>query len=170
MAAGQSALLDTLLDLVGKGTAHIETVAQIARAVKSDSQQPIHEGLQKIAACGTHGKHDANTERDFQRLLRGSNDFFVEPYSIKLTLQVTPPGLSNLCFFGFRPSPCPLPRFNAPTTNGAQVEKDEHPREVEASVLLPHEVFGALHSMGAAKAGGSTFATMLVFGPPLENC
>lgn len=39
-------------------------------------------------------------------------------------------------------------------TNNAQVEKDEHPQEVEASVLLPHEVFGALHSMGAAKAGG----------------
>lgn len=115
VAAGQSAVLDTLLDLVGKGSAHIETVAQIARAVKSDSQQPVHEGLQRIAACGAHGKHDANTERDFQRLLRGSNDFFVEPYSIRLTLQVTPPRSSNSCFFCFRPSPCPLPRFNTPT-------------------------------------------------------
>lgn len=35
-----------------------------------------------------------------------------------------------------------------------QVEKDENPQTVEASTLLPHEVFGALHSMGETKAGG----------------
>lgn len=33
----------------------------------------------------------------------------------------------------------------------AQVEKDEDPLAVEASVLLQHEVFGALHDMGSAK-------------------
>ena len=33
------------------------------------------------------------------------------------------------------------------------MERDEDPQEVEAAVLLPHEVFGALHSMGQSKAG-----------------
>ena len=34
-----------------------------------------------------------------------------------------------------------------------QVEKDEEPQEVEAQVLLPHEVFGALHRADQSKAG-----------------
>ena len=85
---GQSATLDKLLELVGKGDAHVQTVADIARAVTFDSSNSVHSGLQKLAGCGANGKQDGNTERDFQRLVRGSNGFFLEPYNIKLTLQV----------------------------------------------------------------------------------
>lgn len=88
VAAGQSAVLDKLLELVGKGDTFVQTAAEIARAVDLDSHDPVHPSLQRLAACGSYGKHDGNTERDFQRLVRGSNGFNLEPYSIKLMLQV----------------------------------------------------------------------------------
>ena len=44
----------------------------------------------------------------------------------------------------------------------AQVEKDEDPLAVEASVLLPHEVFGALHDMGSAKVWVSQIPRKIV--------
>jgi len=66
IASGKSLLLDTLLDLVGRGGAHVETAAEIARAVEADSSSnKIHQGVRQLAACGSHGKHNQNTERDF---------------------------------------------------------------------------------------------------------
>ena len=88
IGVGQSATLDKLLELVGKGDAHVQTMADVARAVSLDFPNSIHSGLQKLAGCGANGNQDGNTERDFQRLVRGSNGFFLEPYNIKLTLQV----------------------------------------------------------------------------------
>ena len=93
IASGKSSLLDTLLDLVGRGGAHIETAAEIARAVEADSSSntihQIHQGVRQLAACGSHGKHNQNTERDFQRMLRGANGLQLQPYNIKLRLQVS---------------------------------------------------------------------------------
>lgn len=89
VSSGQSLLFDTLVDMVGRGSAHVETAAEIARAVEVDSaSHPIHDGVRQLAACGSHGKHSQNTERDFQRLLRGANGLQLQPYNIKLKLQV----------------------------------------------------------------------------------
>ena len=88
VASGKSVVLDKLLELVGRGDAHAQTVAEIARAVDVESSHTVHPKLQQLAACGGSGKHDGNTARDFQRFLRGFNGFNVEPYTIKLTLQV----------------------------------------------------------------------------------
>lgn len=89
VTSGESLVLDKLLELVGRGDSHVQTVAEIARAVRSDYSQSVHPKIQELAACGASGKFDANTERDFQRLLRGSNGFHLEPYTINLTLQVS---------------------------------------------------------------------------------
>lgn len=163
IGVGQSATLDKLLELVGKGDAHVQTVADIARAVTLDSSNSVHSGLQKLAGCGANGKQDGNTERDFQRLVRGSNGFFLEPYNIKLTLQVWQSTWTDV--FSFSSDSLLVPNFQPKGPNpifhcrdsllwsSAQVERDEDPQEVEAAVLLPHEVFGALHSMGQSKAG-----------------
>ena len=88
IASGKSLLLDTLLDLVGRGGTHVETAAEIARAVEADSNR-VHQGVRQLAACYSHGKHNQNTERDFQRLLRGANGLQLEPYTIKMKLQVS---------------------------------------------------------------------------------
>ena len=78
----------------GKGDAHVQIAADFARAVVEDCPNAAHPGIHHIAACGANGKFDGNTERDFQRLVRGFNGLSLEPYTIKLRLQV----LS--CYFG----------------------------------------------------------------------
>ena len=88
VVSDKSLILDTLLELVGRGDAHAQTAAEIARAVDIESSHTAHPKLQQLAACGAYGKHDGNTARDFNRFLRGFNEFNVEPYTIKLTLQV----------------------------------------------------------------------------------
>ena len=94
IASNQSAVLDKLLELVGKGDAHVQIAADFARAVVEDCPNAAHPGIHHIAACGANGKFDGNTERDFQHLVRGFNGLSLEPYTIKLRLQV----LS--CYFG----------------------------------------------------------------------
>ena len=86
--------------MVGRGSAHVETAAEIARAVEVDAaSNPIHDGVRQLAACGSHGKHSQNTEMDFQRLLRGANGLQLQPYNIKLKLQVPQLQIQQTCFF-----------------------------------------------------------------------
>ena len=82
------------MELVGKGDAHVQIAADLARAVVEDCPNAAHPGIHHIAACGANGKFDGNTERDFQRLVRGFNGLSLEPYTIKLRLQVL------RCYFG----------------------------------------------------------------------
>ena len=56
---------------MGKGDAHVQIAADFARAVVEDCPNAAHPGIHHIAACGANGKFDGNTERDFQRLVRG---------------------------------------------------------------------------------------------------
>ena len=160
VSSNQSAILDKLLELVGKGDTHLQTAADFARAVVEDCPNAAHPGIHHIAACGANGKFDGNTERDFQRLVRGFNGLSLEPYTIKLRLQVLRCYFSNFWFYGglnfaqkcFLSTPAPSSNFRDSQYCQAQVEKDENPQTVAASVLLPHEVFGALYRMGEPKA------------------
>ena len=76
------------------------TVAEVARAVEEDSHQ-LSTGLQKLAHFGAHGKCAGNTERDFQRWVRGAYGFELEPYTIKLTLEEPYPHFGS-AFYLFR--------------------------------------------------------------------
>ncbi|CAK9118510.1 unnamed protein product [Durusdinium trenchii] len=84
----ESALLHKLLELVGNGGSHVATATEIARAAEIDFPHPLPDGLKKLASCGAHGACASNTERDFRRWTRGAYGFRLEPYPIKLTLEV----------------------------------------------------------------------------------
>ena len=76
-----------LLGLVGRGTANVSTAASIARtAVDEGLKVPALERLAKVGACG---EFDNNAERDVHRLLKGLWGMDVEPYDIRLHLQVS---------------------------------------------------------------------------------
>ena len=77
-----------LLELVGRGDAHVHTAAEIARVALDDSGHNPASGLQGLASCGTNGKHSNNTERDFRRMVRDTYNMHLEPYTINLELEV----------------------------------------------------------------------------------
>ena len=76
-----------LLNLVGRGSTHIQTAVEIARAATEEGlNAPV---LRSLASCGSYGKHDGNCERDLHKWLSpGMFDFHLEPYEITLNLQV----------------------------------------------------------------------------------
>lgn len=84
----RSATVDKLLDLVGRGSTHVETAAEIARAVRADQPNDLPKSLDVFASCGTSGKNNANTERDLMRWTRGCYGLKLEPYSVEMTLHV----------------------------------------------------------------------------------
>ena len=87
--SGGNATLNKLLELAGSGGSHISTISEIARAIEEDALYPLSKDLQRLANCGAHGSRASNTERDFQRMVRGNKNFKLEPYTIKLTLEET---------------------------------------------------------------------------------
>lgn len=151
---GESKTLDTLLQLVGSGGTCIHTAAELARAFQHDAQFEIHEGLKKLASCGNSGLSAQNGERDFRRFTRGAYGFELEPYTIKLTLEV--PLTQRRFFILVEVSPSHSP-FSFPpcwldsSTSPSQVPGADDPEECDVSVLLPHEVFGALYASHQAK-------------------
>lgn len=77
-----------LLDLVGRGSTHIQTAVEIARATTREGLNA--PALHSLASCGANGKHDGNCERDLHTWLSpGVFDFQLERYEITLNLQVT---------------------------------------------------------------------------------
>lgn len=90
-SSGGSATLKKLIELVGNGSSHVSTASEIARAVEQDVGT-IPSGLKKLAGCGAHGACAANTERDFQRMIKADYSFPLEPYIVRLSLE--DPGLT----------------------------------------------------------------------------
>ena len=76
------------MELVGRGEAHISTAAEIARVIRSEFDG-ASKGIRNLASCGTDGKHESNTERDFWTWAKGAYDFHVQPYPIRVLLQVS---------------------------------------------------------------------------------
>eukprot|EP00969_Alexandrium_andersonii_P184970 8171774-Alexandrium_andersonii.AAC.1 len=56
----------------------------IARAITADGNAP--EAVQRLAACGSHGRHPSNIERDTVTWLRNAHDIQIEPYEITLDI------------------------------------------------------------------------------------
>lgn len=78
----ESKTVNKLLTLVGRGGSHVSVAHDIAQ---NGLDNPA---LAAFTSCGTFGINDQNTERDMQRWLRGLWGFQLEPYEIKLQLQV----------------------------------------------------------------------------------
>ena len=85
----ESKLVRCLVDMVGRGGAHVVGAAEIARAALEDCGHGAKaaQALEALGSCGTGGKHDGNAARDFHRWTKGMGGVFLEPYPIKLTLQ-----------------------------------------------------------------------------------
>ena len=84
----QSATVNTLLDLIGKGYAHVSLATEVARAVITDAPQEPSSAIACLASCGTYGKNASNEERDFMNWTKGCYGFELEPYMVELMLQV----------------------------------------------------------------------------------
>ena len=59
----------------------------LAGEIVSDHQLP-HEAIRAFASLGANGKHPQNAERDLHRWLRALYGFKLEPYVLKMSLQV----------------------------------------------------------------------------------
>lgn len=76
-----------LLHLVGIGSSHVTTAAELARTIEDDFKRALPPKLKQLANCGARGACDGNIERDFQRMVKGAYGFEIEPYTIQLTLE-----------------------------------------------------------------------------------
>jgi len=81
----ESHTVKTLLDLMSRGNTHINTAAEVARAMQHDGL--INEPLKAFTSCGASGACPQNTERDFHKWMRGAWGVELEPYYIKLNLE-----------------------------------------------------------------------------------
>lgn len=79
--------VDKLLELVGRGQAHVSTATEVARAVVSDAPHKPTSGIHCLAKCGNFGKRDNNAERDMLTWTRGCYGLELEPYTVELVLQ-----------------------------------------------------------------------------------
>lgn len=86
-STGGNSTYNKLLHLVGIGSSHVTTAAELARTIQDDFQQTLPPKLKRLADCGARGACDGNIERDFQRMVKGAHGFEVEPYTIQLTLE-----------------------------------------------------------------------------------
>ena len=82
----ESLVANKLLELVGRGSCSVSTVASLARTCQADGLEK--HALSAIASIGTNGAHDNNAERDLLRMAQGLWGFHLEPYEITLELCV----------------------------------------------------------------------------------
>ena len=86
-----SHLATSLIEMVGRGYAHVSKAASLARAAVSDSigEDGAAHCLEAFASCGCGGKFESNAERDYLRWTKGLAGLKLEPYEISLTLQAS---------------------------------------------------------------------------------
>ena len=81
----ESKTVTKLISLIGTGGSHVNVAHDLVQTVRDDGFD--NPALATFASCGAYGRHDANTERDLLRWLRGLWGVHLEPYEIKLQLQ-----------------------------------------------------------------------------------
>ena len=86
-AYDESKTVSKITDLVGRGKMSVSAACELAGEIVSDHQIP-HEAIRAFASLGANGKHPQNAERDLHRWLRALYGFKLEPYVIKMSLQV----------------------------------------------------------------------------------
>lgn len=91
----ESQTVNTLTNMIGRGRISISGAAGLARSIVADHEIP-HEALKAFSTLGAEGAHDGNCERDLHRWLRNLWNFNLEPYTIRVNLDVT---CTLWCFF-----------------------------------------------------------------------
>ena len=80
-----SHVVDTLLDLVGRGRIDISCATDVARAILQDGVE--NESIWKLASLGQFGSCQSNAERDLHRWMGSLFGLCLEPYTIFLDLK-----------------------------------------------------------------------------------
>lgn len=83
----ESATVEKIQELVGKGKTSIASACELAGGVVSDHPLP-HAAIKAFASLGTDGKHLNNSERDLHRWMKDLYGLRLQPYLITLPLQV----------------------------------------------------------------------------------
>ena len=103
-----SHLASSLIEMVGRGQAHVSKACQLARAAVGDSVvgKGAVQPLAALASCGCNGKFESNAERDYLRWTKGLAGLRLEPYEFRLVLQVSQTYFARfwLCSFGAKAS------------------------------------------------------------------
>lgn len=77
--------------MIGGGKAHVHTLVSMAQSQFMDalnSGADIPETIQSFASLGGWGAHSQNEERDLHRWLKNLHQISLEPYFLKLKLEV----------------------------------------------------------------------------------
>ena len=75
-----------LLDDIGKGSSTVTAAARLARQMGKDNMHC--PAVATLGTLGASGKYEQNLERDLHRWTRGVHGVHLEPYKIKLPLEV----------------------------------------------------------------------------------
>jgi hypothetical protein len=82
-----SEMLETIFDMLGRGTLYFDQAHRLCRASANDSQGYAAEAVLRFAKLGAGGKHSQNIERDAYRWLNSMLRIKTEPANIVLRLQ-----------------------------------------------------------------------------------
>lgn len=136
---------EELLEMIGSGKTNVAHAQGLAAAMVRDGIP--QEAVTAFASLGSFGAHGSNAERDLHRWLRGLYGMTLEPYFIDVTLE---------------------------SDDGDIDEPEDNPLKGTVStripVLLPHEVFSAIHSSSDYQVlSGDQIKTHVVFSKKKEH-
>lgn len=80
----ESLTANKMLELIGRGKAHVSTMASLARIIQADGLNK--PALAALTGLGTEGRNESNCERDLLAKTAGLWGFNIEPYEIFLEL------------------------------------------------------------------------------------
>ena len=93
----RSRTVEKLIELVGRGRCSIATAADVSQCVVADGV--AHDALQAFSSLGNHGAFPGNYERDMRTWLKKLFNFSLEPYCVRMNLEVPLDKRSNIVFF-----------------------------------------------------------------------
>lgn len=85
-----SHVVDSLLQLVGRGRIDITCATDVARAILKDGVE--NESVEKMASLGAFGRAQSNCERDLHRWLSSVFGLHLQPYTVYVDLK------AHFCF------------------------------------------------------------------------
>lgn len=84
---GPSHTVDKLTELVGRGKLSVAAATDLAQSIVSDHQMP-HQAIRAFSSLGSEGRHPQNAERDLHRWLKNVYGCQLQPYTMKVGLQL----------------------------------------------------------------------------------
>lgn len=86
-ALGESQTVKKLTELIGRGKVSVAAACELSQAICLDHPLP-HGAIKAFGSLGTNGLHPQNAERDLHRWLKSLFGFKLQPYTLRLGLQI----------------------------------------------------------------------------------